>query len=103
MGKKGEWALIHSVVLQPGKRAIQVPPDTRAVPLELWVKGRLTTDAEVGSEVSVITRTGRTAAGTLVAVNPRYTHDYGDFIPELLDIGDAVRELLFGGGPHEGQ
>ncbi len=98
MAKKGDWVLTHSVVLAPEARAAQVPADTRAVPLELWVKGRLTADAEIGDETAVITRTGRKAIGTLVEVNPRYTHDFGDFIPELLQIGDTVRAILFGGG-----
>ena len=70
---------------------------THGVPLEMWVKGHLTADAEIGDEVEIITRTGRHVRGRLLEVNPRYTHDYGEFVPELLEIGDTVRGILFGG------
>ena len=52
---------------------------------------------EIGDEVEIITRTGRHVRGKLLEVNPRYTHDYGEFVPELLEIGDTVRGILFGG------
>ncbi|MEG1548239.1 MAG: 2-amino-4-oxopentanoate thiolase subunit OrtA [Clostridia bacterium] len=97
MAKKGDWVLTHTIVLTPQQRASQVPEDTHKVPLEMWVKGRLTADAAIGDEVSVITRTGRMASGTLLTVNPRFDHDFGDFVPELLVIGDTVREIVFGG------
>lgn len=80
MAKKGDWVLTHNIILTPQQRAPQVPEDTHGVPLEMWVKGHLTADAEIGDEV-----------------NPRYTHDYGEFVPELLEIGDTVRGILFGG------
>ncbi len=97
MAHKGEWALLHSVVLEAPQRAPQVPEDTRKVPLELWVKGRLKHDSRLGAKATVITRTGREVAGTLLEVNPRFSHDFGEFVPELLDIGDTVRTLVFGG------
>ncbi len=97
MVKKGEWVLIHNIVLTPEERAPQVPDDTKKVPLELWVKGYLQHDANIGDEVTVLTRTKRTAKGKLLEVNPYYKHDFGKFIPELLKIGDQVRDILFGG------
>jgi len=63
----------------------------------MWVKGRLKTDAEIGQEVTVVTRTGREVRGTLLEVNPTYTHSFGDFVPEILTIGDTVRQMVFGG------
>ncbi len=97
MIKKGEWVLIHNIVLTPENRAPQVPDDTKKVPLELWVKGYLQKDANIGDEVTVLTRTKREVKGKLLEVNPYYKHDYGKFVPELLQIGDQVREILFGG------
>ena len=97
MAKKGDWVLTHRIVLTPEQRASQVPEDTHHVPLEMWVKGHLMADAEMGETVKVTTRTGRLVEGTLVEVNPRYTHDYGEFVPELLEVGDTVRGILFGG------
>lgn len=97
MAKKGEWALLHSVVLSNSERAAQVPDDTHDVPLEMWVKGRLESDANIGENAAVITRTGRRLEGKLLEINPSYTHSFGDFVPEVLDIGDTLRNILFGG------
>lgn len=97
MIKKGEWVRIHKIILEPRERAPQVPDDTKAVPLEMWDKGYLQADAEIGDEVEIETVTGRREAGTLIEVNPYYTHDFGTFVPELLAIDKQVREILFGG------
>ena len=97
MAQKNDWALIHNIVLPSTERAPQTPDDTKAVPLELWVKGHLTHDAQVGQNATVVTRTGRQVTGTLIEVNPSYTHGFGKFVPELLQIGDSLRAMLFGG------
>jgi len=97
MVKKGEWVRIHRIILEPSERAPQVPEDTKKVPLEMWVKGYLDRDAEIGEEVSVTTVTGRKETGKLTEVNPYYDHDFGRFIPELLAIDRQVREMVFGG------
>jgi len=97
MVKKGEWVRIHKIILQPSERAPQVPDDTKKCPLEMWVKGYLDADAEIGSEVSITTATGRKETGKLIEVNPYYEHDFGKFIPELLAVDRQVREMLFGG------
>lgn len=97
MIKKGEWVRIHKIILQPSERAPQIPDDTKAVPMEMWVKGFLKADAEIGAEVEIETVTGRMETGTLIEVNPYYGHDYGKFIPELLTIDKQVRGIVFGG------
>lgn len=98
MVKKGEWVRIHKVILQPSERAPQVPDDTKKCPLEMWVKGYLDADANIGDEVGVTTITGRKETGALTEVNPYYEHNFGKFIPELLTIDKQVREMVFGGG-----
>lgn len=97
MIKKGEWVRIHKIILQPSERAPQVPEDTKKVPLEMWDKGFLQEDAEMGSEVTIETVTGRKETGKLIEVNPYYEHDFGKFVPELLAIDKQVRDILFGG------
>lgn len=99
--KKGDWVQIHQIVLKPEERAPQVPEDTKKVPLELWVKGFALSDAKIGSLVEVKTVTGRKVKGELTAVNPRYTHDFGDFVPELLKVDMQLKEILFGGDSNE--
>lgn len=98
MARKGDWVRIHAVVLEPSERALPVlPEDTRRLPLELWTKGYLCADAELGGEVCVTTRTGREARGTLVDDHPHYEHSFGDFVPELQQAGDAAFAFLYGG------
>ena len=101
MVKKGEWVLIHRNVLEPAERVPHVPDDTKKVPLELWTKGYLQEDANIGDEVTVLTRTKRLEKGTLPEVNPCYKHDFGNFVPELLKISEQVKEILFGGADNE--
>ncbi len=97
MAKKGDWVQIHNIVLDPAERSEALPEDTKVNPLEMWVKGHLLADAEIGDKVQVKTRTGRIASGTLVKVNPYFEHDFGVFVPEILEIDDMVRKLTFGG------
>lgn len=101
MKKKGDWVLIHKIVLSPEERAPQVPDDTKKVPLEMWIKGYLNEDAQIGDQVSITTRTKRVEEGKLLEVNPYYTHDFGKFVPELLKISEQVREITFGGEENE--
>lgn len=95
--KKGEWVMVHNIVLTPDQRAPQVPDDTKKVPLEMWVKGYAQTDCNKGDKIEIETITGRKVTGTLVEIAPTYTHSFGNHIPELLQIGKQLREILFGG------
>ncbi|HHT23948.1 MAG TPA: 2-amino-4-ketopentanoate thiolase [Clostridiaceae bacterium] len=97
MVKKGAWVRIHNVVLTPDQRASQVPDDTKKVPLEMWVKGRLMDDADIGDTVIIRTRTNREAKGVLLEENPHYWHNFGKFVPELLKVSEQVWAALFGG------
>lgn len=92
--QKGSWVRIKKTILEKGKRTGRLPEETRAVPFEMWDKGRLLQDAAIGGEVTIQTRTGRFETGELVEVDPQYELNYGDFVPELLRIGDDARALL---------
>lgn len=87
---------IHNVVLKTEERSSHLPQDTKKVPLEMWVNGFLMADAEMGAKVEISTLSGRIVSGTLVEINPRYTHDFGDPIPELLKIGPYLKHTLEG-------
>lgn len=101
MANKGDWVQVHVTVLPPEERASGIPADTRTVPLEMWVKGILQNkSASMGETVCVTTRTGRTVEGVLCAISPSYTHSFGDCVPELLQIDDTVRGIVFGGASH---
>ncbi|GAB6139048.1 2-amino-4-oxopentanoate thiolase subunit OrtA [Halanaerobaculum tunisiense] len=94
--EKGSWVQIKQTLLEAGERAPQVPEETQEVPLDLWVKGYLQEDAEIGDKVTIETIVGRTLEGELVAENPRYEHDFGKPIPELISVGKEFQELIQG-------
>ncbi len=98
MAKKNDWVRIHRNVLEPQERTGKLPEDTKAVPLEMWVKGWLQNDsAELGDDVTVKTCVGRLEHGTLIEVNPCYELNYGRFVPEILEMETQLRSALFGG------
>jgi|GEM_PF-44425 len=93
--ERGEWVQIHVIVLEPGARAPQVPPETQGVPLEMWAKGFLVSGrAAIGENAEIETVTGRRLSGELSAVEPAHEHGFGEPVPELLSIGSEARKLL---------
>ena len=99
--KKGDWVRIHSIIFTPDQRAPQVPDDTKKVPLEMWVKGFSDRDANLGDEVEVTTIVGRKEKGVIVEINPAYRHSFGNYVPEIMQIGIQLKEILFGGDADE--
>ena len=96
MAKKGDWVRIHAVVLKAEQRTGKLPEDTKKCDLEMWTKGFLCADAEIGDVVEVETAVGRIEKGTLIEVNPYYTHSYGKFVPEIIQIDKQLREIMGG-------
>lgn len=98
MAKKGDWVRIHRVVLKADERTAKIPDDTQKCDLEMWTKGFLQSDAEIGDEVTVITASNREEYGKLIEVDPYYTHSYGKFVPEIIQIDKQLREIMDFGG-----
>ena len=96
MAKKGDWVRIHTIVLKAEDRTGKIPEDTKACDLEMWTKGFLLEDAEIGDQVEIETAVGRIEKGELIEVNPYYTHSYGKFVPELVQIDRQLREIMGG-------
>lgn len=95
--KKGDWVQIEKLLLKPEERTVPLPEDTKKVPLKMRVKGFLQNEeANIGDEVEILTLIGRRVTGTLVAINPKYEHDFGEPVPELLTIGIELRKILEG-------
>ena len=101
MIKKGAWVNIQKTILEPGERARGIPEDTAATPLRMWVCGFLEHDASIGSTATVRTKTNRVEKGLLEEANPTTSVNYGEFVPEILQIGTQARQILNGGGLHE--
>lgn len=98
MAKRGDWVRIHAIVLKAAERTAKIPEDTQRCDLQQWTKGFLQEEAaEVGDELTVKTAVGRLVKGTLIEEGPYYTHSYGKFVPEIIDIDKQLREIMFGG------
>lgn len=92
---QNDWVQIHQIVLKPEERTAKIPEETKKVPLELWVKGFLDTDAKLGDDVEITTITGRKVRGQLVGINLAYDYGFGEeYVPELLQIGLQLRNIL---------
>ncbi|MFP4200150.1 MAG: 2-amino-4-oxopentanoate thiolase subunit OrtA [Clostridia bacterium] len=95
--RRGDWVQIENVILEAGNRAPGIPEDTAQLPLLSRLKGFALNDATVGEELEIRTVLGREVTGKLVTVDPRYGHDFGGPIPELIEAGIEARRLLKGG------
>jgi len=95
--QQNDWVQIYRVILPVGERAPQVPKETAMVPLEMWVKGFLVeAQADIGTDVTIRSLTGRLLQGKLVAIQPCYEVNYGCPQAELLTIGVELKTLLEG-------
>ena len=96
MAKQGDWVRIHRVILPAEERTANLPEDTKKVPFEMWVKGHLLEDGELGDDVRIKTVSGREEHGTLIEVNPQFDVNFGAFVPEVLEMDERLRTALFG-------
>jgi hypothetical protein len=95
MRTKGKWVEIENIVLKPEERSSNIPNDTKDKPLIMWTRGFMSNlNAEVNEIVEIETLSGRTVMGKLVDLNPRYNHDFGDSIHELLVSGSFAADEL---------
>lgn len=90
----GQWVEVERVLLEPSDRAANLPQDTAAQTLRVWVKGFAHDGAAIGEECEVETMTGRAVRGVLSAVNPGYTHTFGAPPPEIVTVGRDLRVRL---------
>lgn len=96
MAKQGDWVRIYRVILPAEERTANLPEDTKKVPFEMWVKGHLLEDGELGDQVRIRTVSGREEHGTLIEVNPQFDVNFGAFVPEILEMDVRLRAALFG-------
>ena len=98
LAKKNEYVRIHRNILEAVERTGKLPEDTKSVPLEMWVKGWLQDDeAQLGDTVTIKTVVGRLETGVLMEEKPCYALNYGEYVPEILEIDQRLRSVLFEG------
>ena len=96
MIEKGTWIEIEEEVLSPEDRSSAIPDETKKTPLRMWAKGHCLSECNIGDTVKIETVTGRILSGIVTEEKPRFTHDYGDFVEEIMYIGPQAREMLWG-------
>lgn len=96
MIKKGAFVEIVQEVLSPEDRAHNLPEETKCKPLMLWAKGILQEDSCIGEEAEIKTVCGRLLKGVITEENPRFIHDFGDYVPEVMYIGPQAKSILWG-------
>jgi 2-amino-4-ketopentanoate thiolase alpha subunit len=87
----GDWVEVERILLEPADRSMNLPEDTAAQPLRMWVKGFARASVAIGDDVQVETMTGRVVNGTLTEVHPGYFHTFGRPAPELVAVGRDLR------------
>ena len=88
--KKGEFVRIREYLLSPKNRLENVPEDTSKVPLKMWIKGELLEEVELFEKTRIKTATGRVVEGTVKEKQPKYKHNYGDFVEEIHKIRKII-------------
>lgn len=92
---KNDWVEIEILLLDSSQRANTLPKETTTVPLKSYVQGFLVDEKGiVGDQVKVRTQSGREIQGKLIEVSPKFEHDFGQPIPELLTIGSELRKIM---------
>ncbi len=93
---KGKYVRVRKHILSPDQRADNVPEDTKKVPLKMWIKGRLTAEAELFEEAEVITATGRRVKGMLKEVEPKHKHSFGEYVEEIQQMREIILSEVWG-------
>ncbi|MFN3411337.1 MAG: 2-amino-4-oxopentanoate thiolase subunit OrtA [Exilispira sp.] len=94
MAKKGEWVKIEKIILNPDERTAKIPDETKKVPYIVHICGHLIEDADIGQKATIISRIGRIHEGKLIEENPAFRHNFGDFVPQLVDINIELKKEL---------
>jgi hypothetical protein len=90
MIEKNTFVQIYKVVLSSIERASNLPDDTKRLPYEMRVKGKLLSKASVGDMVEIKTATNRSEKGILLSVEPFFSHNFGHHVQALKDIRDII-------------
>ena len=93
---KGTYVRIRKTIFKPEERSSNLPVETSKVPFKMWVKGYLGEDSDLFDIVTIETITGRKETGRLKEDNPPYKHNYGEFVPEILELRKTILNDFYG-------
>lgn len=81
---------IYRIILPVEDRAKNLPVETKRVPFEMRLRGKLLKPAQIGDFVEIETATKRIERGILVSMNPFFDHDFGHFVSILSQVRDLI-------------
>ncbi len=93
---KGDWIEISSQILTSSERASNLPDDTAAMPYVMKTRGTAMENGQLGEEILIQTPSGRQLKGKAEEIDPYYTHDFGECVPELVEIRKTIRAMMKG-------
>lgn len=94
--KKGSYVRIRQHVLLPEERLKNLPKSTSKVPLKSWIKGELLEEAELYEEAKIKTVTNRFVSGEVKELEPKYKHNFGDYVKELHTVRSIILKEMWG-------
>ena len=94
--KKGSYVRVRQHVLLPEDRLSYLPTSTSNVHLKSWTKGELLDEAELYEEAKIKTATNRIVSGEVKELEPKYKHDFGDYVEELHSIRSTILKEMWG-------
>ncbi len=81
---------IYRIILPVEERSKNLPVETKRVPFEMRLRGKLLKPASLGDFVEIETATKRIEKGILVAVHPFYDHSFGHYVSILTEVRDLI-------------
>lgn len=82
------YVQIIKTLLKADHRTAKLPNDTKACDFKMLVKGEVIAINQDSTTIS--TQTGRIENGKIYVENPTYHHNFGEFVPELIDIRNII-------------
>jgi hypothetical protein len=81
---------IYRIILPSEERSPNLPIETKRVPYEMRLRGKLLKAASIGDWVEIETATRRIERGILVSVHPFFSHHLGHYVPIMTSIRDVI-------------
>lgn len=91
MIKKDTYVRIEKTILESSMRTSKIPEDTKQTPFKMWTKGFLLEDCSLNEIGNIRTVSGRIDSGKVIEENPMYELNYGEFVPEIIEIDEVLR------------
>lgn len=90
MNESMTYVEIYRIILPVEDRASNLPVETKRVPFEMRLRGKLLKPANIGDFVEIETPTKRIERGILISIDPFFDHSFGHYVPILTKVRDLI-------------